>query len=358
MSNIGVFTNPKQELYVGPCEPANADVELKPSEVLLRVRATGICGSDVHFWKEGRVGDTMVVRDEHILGHESSADVLKVGSAVKNLVVGDRVAVEPGEQCLTCDQCLHGHYNGCPQVAFKSTPPFQGLLRRLVVHPARLCHKISDSISYEEGALLEPISVGLAGIRQAELELGDPVVVCGAGPIGIVSAILARAAGAAPLVITDINQHRLEMASKLVPNIRTVKVEPNDDPQVTAKKIVTAANGVKMKVALECTGYEQSIAASIYSLQFKGVCEIIGVGKDYINLPFMHASVNEITIRGLFRYANTWPTAIRLLENKLIDVKGLVTHKLPLEKGVEAFEIASNPSSNSIKVIIFNDDTS
>lgn len=356
MANIGVFTNPKNELYVGPCEPADTDVKLEPTEVLLRIRATGICGSDVHFWKEGRVGDTMVVRDEHILGHESSADVIKVGSAVKDLAAGDRVAVEPGEQCLVCDQCLHGHYNGCPEVAFKSTPPFQGLLRRFVVHPSRLCHKIGESISYEEGALLEPISVGLAGISQAELQLGDPVLVCGAGPIGIVSAILARAAGAAPLVITDINQGRLDMAAKLVPNVRTVKTDPDEDPKVTGNKIVAAANGKKLRVALECTGFEQSIAASIYALEFRGICEIIGVGKDSISLPFMHASVNEITIRGLFRYANTWPRAIRLLEDKLIDVKGLVTHRFSLENGVEAFETASNPASNSIKVVIFNDE--
>lgn len=355
MENIGLYTNPKHELYVASCDPSSIDIALGADDVLLRIRATGICGSDVHFWKDGCQGPQWVIRDEFILGHESSADIIKVGANVKSLSPGDRVAVEPGEQCLTCDQCLRGCYNGCPHLEFKSTPPFQGLLRRYVVHPGRLCHKLPNAVSYEEGALLEPISVGLSAITQSGLKIGDPTLVCGAGPIGIVSAILARAAGASPLIITDINQARLDVAAKLVPSIRTVNTNPSADPQQMAENIITAAGGKKVHVAIECTGFEQSIATAIYALDFGGTCEIIGAGKNVIQFPFGHVSVNELTVRGLLRYANTWPRGIRLIENGIISVKDLVTHRFPLEEGAEAFEVASDPKSGAIKVIIYNE---
>lgn len=352
--NVGIFTNPKNELYLGPCEPKADNLECGPDEVVLHVRATGICASDVHFWKEGRVGDTMVVRNEHILGHESAADVLKIGSKVKNVKVGDRVAIEPGMQCLVCEQCLTGCYNGCPDVQFKSTPPYPGQLRRYIVHPARLVHPIGN-LSYEEGALLEPISVGLAGLEQSGLELGDPTVICGAGPIGLVSALLARAAGAAPIVITDLDENRLKKAKELVPTIHTLKIDLKESSQQTAERIIEAC-GQKPKICLECTGFESSINAGVYSLGFRGTCEIIGVGTDFVNLAFMHASVNEITIRGLFRYANTWPRGIRLLKDGLVDARPLITHRFKLEDGVEAFNTFIDRSTKAIKVMIVDNE--
>jgi L-iditol 2-dehydrogenase len=352
-TNIGVFTNPKHELYVAECEPTASDLNPGPGEVTVHIRASGICGSDIHFQKEGCIGPTMVVREEHILGHESSGVVIQIHPSVKDLKVGDRVAVEPGVPCQNCDQCLTGHYNGCSIVQFKSTPPVPGFLRRYVKHPAKYCHKIGD-LSFEQGALLEPISVAVAGIEQSGVRLSDPVLICGAGPIGLISAILARAAGAAPLVITDIDIGRLEYAKKVVPHIRTVHVERGMAPEQVAQKVIAVA-GLKPRVCIECTGVESSIAVGIYSLDFAGTIHVVGVGKDFQNIPFMHLSVNEITMKFQYRYANTWPKGIRLLNDKIINVDHLVSHRFDLEDSEKAFETAADIKSGAIKVMILDE---
>uniref|UniRef100_A0A060SXP3 L-arabinitol 4-dehydrogenase n=1 Tax=Blastobotrys adeninivorans TaxID=409370 RepID=A0A060SXP3_BLAAD len=351
--NIGVFTNPKHDLYVAECEPSPQDLTPGPGEVVVQVRATGICGSDVHFQKHGCIGPTMVVRDEHILGHESSGVVLAAHPSVSHLQPGDRVAVEPGIPCQNCDACLLGYYNGCPDVQFKSTPPVPGLLRRYLIHPARYCYKIGD-MSFENGALLEPIAVALSGIDHAGVRLADPVVICGAGPIGVISAACARAAGAEPLVITDMDQGRLDFAKSVVPSVRPVLVEKTDSPQQVADKIVKAAGGIKPRLCIECTGVESSVAAGIYSLDFRGIIHVVGVGKDYQNIPFMHLSVNEITMKYQYRYANAWPRAIRLVNSGQVDVSALVTHRVKLENAVEAFEATSKPGA--VKVMIVDDE--
>lgn len=348
--NLGVYTNPKHELYVGKADEPEAP---GPQEVTLHIIATGICGSDCHFQHEGHIGDK-VVEGEFILGHESSGIVAKIGSDVTDLKVGDRVSIEPGASCGVCEQCTTGAYNGCSKVEFKSTPPYQGLMRTYVNHPARLCHKIGD-MSFEEGALLEPLSVGLAGVEHSRLKIGDAAVVCGAGPIGIITALLARAAGASPLAITDLNPARLELAQQIVPGIKPVLVKRELTPQDVASEIIKQL-GQKAAVALECTGFEPSIAAAIYSLKFRGLCEIIGVGKPELQIPFMHFSFNEMTINGLFRYTNTWPRAINLVNSNVIDIKKLVSFKYAVQDAPAAFAKAADPKSTGIKTMIFDDE--
>ncbi|KAK9364406.1 chaperonin 10-like protein [Lipomyces kononenkoae] len=352
--NIGVFTNPTHDLHIALAEPTS----LIPAngEVIVHVCATGICGSDIHFQKHGQIGPTMVVRDEHILGHESAGIVIAVHQSVTSLKVGDRVALEPGVPCYKCDVCLHGHYNGCPDVQFKSTPPVPGLLRRYVNHPAEWCHKIDD-MSYEKGALLEPLCVALAGIENSGVSLGDPVVVLGAGPIGIVSALCARAAGAEPIIITDINHDRLMFAKTLIPSIRTVKVDRGKTPDEIAVNIIDAAGGIRPRVALECTGIQSSLATAIFSLKFRGVCYCIGVGASTQNIPFMHLSVNEIDLKFQYRYANQWPKAIRIMKGGLVDgIEHIISHRFPLEESVKAFETTADAETGSLKVMIVDED--
>lgn len=178
---------------------------------------------------------------------------------------GDRVALECGIPCSkpTCYHCRTGKYNACPDVVFFSTPPYHGTLRRYHVHPEAWLHHLPSSLSYEEGSLLEPLSVALAGIDRSNLRLGDPLVICGAGPIGLVSLLAAHAAGAAPIVITDMDENRLAKAKELVPRVRTVRVERGDDPKSVGKKMVDAL-GSEARLVLECTGVESSIHAGIY----------------------------------------------------------------------------------------------
>ncbi|KAK3671677.1 hypothetical protein LTR78_008410 [Recurvomyces mirabilis] len=337
--NIAIETNPKHELHV---------VETKlpepgPNDCLVHVRATGICGSDVHFWKIGAIGSS-VIKHEQGLGHESAGVVIKTGPNVKSLKVGDRVALECGIPCSkpTCEHCRNGRYNACPDIIFYSSPPVPGTLRRYHVHPEAWLHRLPESISFEEGALLEPLSVALAGIDRSGLRLGDPLVICGAGPIGMVSLLAAHAAGSAPIVITDIDEHRLAKAKSLVPRLRTVQIQRDAEAKQNAEQIRQALGDVKR-------------ANERQASRFGGTVFIIGVGKDFQQIPFMHASFREIDIRFQFRYRETYPKAIMLVSEGLIDLKPLVTHRFTLEEGQAAFEAASNPDARAIKVQLLDD---
>ncbi|KAG5997602.1 L-arabinitol 4-dehydrogenase [Claviceps pusilla] len=351
--NIGVYTNPNHDLWINAAEPSAESVasgsDLKPGEVTIAIRSTGICGSDVHFWHAGCIGP-MIVTGDHILGHESAGDVIAVHPSVTDLKVGDRVAVEPNVICNACEPCLTGRYNGCEKVQFLSTPPVDGLLRRYVNHPAVWCHKIGN-MSYENGSMLEPLSVALAGMQRAKMQLGDPVLICGAGPIGLISMLCCAAGGASPLVITDISESRLAFAKELCPRVITHKIEPGS-AEDTAKAIVGSFGGIEPALTMECTGVESSINAAIWATKFGGKVFIIGVGRNEINIAFMRASVREVDIQLQYRYCNTWPRAIRLVESGIIDMSKLVTHRFRLEDAVKAFETSADPKSGAIKVQI------
>ncbi|KAF2017783.1 GroES-like protein [Aaosphaeria arxii CBS 175.79] len=354
-ANIGVYTNPAHDLWVAEAEPSLEEVnkggDLKEGEVLLNVKSTGICGSDIHFWHAGCIGP-MIVEDTHILGHESAGIVLATHPSVKHLKAGDRVAIEPNIPCFACEPCLTGRYNGCESVEFLSTPPVHGLLRRYLKHPALWCHKLPDNLTYEDGSLLEPLSVALAGIERAGVKLGDPAIVCGAGPIGLITLLCVRAAGAAPIVITDIDEGRLKFAKELVPGVLTHKVEFSHSPEDFRSKVLELTEGVEPAVALECTGVESSIAGAIQAVKFGGKVFVIGVGKNEIKIPFMRLSTREVDLQFQYRYCNTWPKAIRLVKSGVIDLKKLVTHRFKLEDAVEAFKTASDPKTGAIKVQI------
>jgi L-iditol 2-dehydrogenase len=296
----------------------------------------------------------MQVTSDHILGHESAGIVLSVHPSVKTLKPGDRIAIEPNIPCFQCEPCLTGRYNGCENVAFLSTPPVSGLLRRYLNHPAVWCHKIGG-MSYEDGALLEPLAVALAGVERAGVKLGDPVLICGAGPIGLVTLECCRAAGCSPLVITDVDEGRLKFAKDFVPSVKTYKVKMGASAEESAEEIV-AAMGVRPSIAMECTGVESSIANAIWSVRFGGKVFVIGVGKNEIKVPFMRLSTQEIDLQYQYRYANQWPKAIRLVKSGVIDLKKLVTHRFGIEDAIRAFETAADPKTGAIKVQIKNDE--
>ncbi|KAI9824178.1 MAG: L-arabinitol 4-dehydrogenase [Phylliscum demangeonii] len=370
-ANTAVFINPAHEIWIADGQPSLAAVQagtsLKEGEVTVAIKRTGICGSDIHFWQAGRIGPSMVVRGEHILGHESAGVVIATHPSVSSLAIGDRVAIEPNVICHRCEPCLTGRYNGCERVQFASTPPYPGLLRRYVNHPARWCHALG-SLSYEEGALLEPLSVALAGVERAGVRLGDAVLVCGAGPIGLATMLCCRAAGASPILITDVEPGRLAFAQRLLPSVRTFLVRPTttttatrrasgaSGPERNAALIVTAMDDLRPRVALDCTGVESSVATAIWAVAFGGKVFVIGVGKDEMTIPFMRLSAREIDLQFQYRYCNTWPKAIRLVRAAVVDLRPLVTHRFALLDAVRAFHTAADPASGAIKVMIEHDD--
>ncbi|GAM83076.1 hypothetical protein ANO11243_010620 [Dothideomycetidae sp. 11243] len=351
--NIGVYTNPAHDLWIAEAEPSLEQVQsaqsLQEGEVTIAVKSSGICGSDVHFWHAGCIGP-MIVTGDHILGHESAGVVLAVHPSVTTLKKGDRVAIEPNIICNQCEPCLTGRYNGCEKVLFRSTPPVPGLLRRYVNHPATWCHKIG-SMSFEEGALLEPLSVALAGVHRAGISLGDPVLICGAGPIGLVTLACVKAAGAHPIVITDIDPGRLAFAKSFCPSVHTLLISRSSTPESTAQDILSLS-GAEPSIAMECTGIESSIAAAAQAVRFGGKVFVIGVGRDKISIPFMRLSTREVDLQFQYRYANTWPRAIRLCQGGVVDLKPLVTHRFDIADAKEAFEAAADVKSGAIKVMI------
>lgn len=304
----------------------------------------------------------MVVEDNHILGHESSGEVIAVHPSVKKFEPGDRVAIEPTLPCNACEPCLNGRYNGCLNVEFLSTPPVDGMLRRYIIQRADWCFKIGD-MSYEEGAMLEPLSVALAAVERSNLRLGDPCLIMGAGPIGLISLLAAHAAGATPIVIADIDPGRLEYAQKLVPSVRPYRVPLDETATANATHIINLFSGenvnnapeaLRPKVSIDCTGVQSCIQTAIWCAPFGGKVFVIGCGKNEIEIPFMRLSTMEIDLQFQYRYCNTWPRAIRLVRSGLIDLKPLVTHRFALEDALEAFHTSANPASKSIKVQIQN----
>jgi L-iditol 2-dehydrogenase len=228
------------------------------------------------------------------------------------------------------------------------------------------CHKLPPSLSFEDGALLEPLSVALAAVERANLRLGDAALVCGAGPIGLATLLCAHAAGAYPLVITDLDAGRLAFAESLISTsassasggtlrVRTLLVAREGGREALAARIVDAMGGTEPDIALECTGAEASIGAAIEAVRFGGTVFVVGVGKSEMQFPFMRMSTREVDVRFQYRYANTWPRAVRLLEAGVLgDVRKLVTHRFTIEDAVRAFETSADPKSGAIKVQITN----
>lgn len=318
----------------------------QPSEnqVCLAMGPVGICGSDVHYWQHGAIGD-FIVKGPLILGHESAGTVTKVGSGVAHLSVGDRVAVEPGVPCYKCQNCTGGRYNLCADIQFCATPPVDGSLRQYYCHEASFCYKLPDNVSLDEGALLEPLSVAVHACRRGNVRFGDRVVVCGAGPIGLVNMLVAKAAGATVL-ITDISQSRLVKAGEL--GADHVYHVTDNQGRVHAGAIEEEFG--LADVVIECTGVESSIATGLWSAKPGATYVQVGYGKAEVMFPIVAVGVKEIDIKGIFRYANCYPIALQLIATGKINVKPLITHRYPLTQTLEAFQMSKE--GTGIKVVI------
>uniref|UniRef100_UPI0037E85A3F sorbitol dehydrogenase-like n=1 Tax=Semicossyphus pulcher TaxID=241346 RepID=UPI0037E85A3F len=318
-----------------------------PNDVLLQMHSVGICGSDVHYWQHGRIGD-FVLTKPMVLGHEASGRVVKVGAAVKHLKAGDRVAIEPGVPCGMDEFFKNGRYNLSPTIFFCATPPDDGNLCRYYTHNANFCYKLPDNVTFEEGALIEPLSVGIHACRRAGVTLGSSVLICGAGPIGLICLVVAKAMGASQVVITNRSIKRLAMAKELGADFQ-LPLTKEDGPQQMAQKVADVL-GAQPQITIECTGVESCIQTAIYATRSGGVVVLVGLGSEMATLPIVDAAVREVDIRGVFRYCNTWPMAIAMLASGKVDVKPLVTHRFPLEQAVQAFE--TTHQGQGIKVML------
>ncbi|KAF7729741.1 hypothetical protein EC973_003819 [Apophysomyces ossiformis] len=345
--NYGVLLNKKEDLQIVQIAVPTP----KSGEVQVQVKATGICGSDVHLWKHGEIGIFPVTQPQ-LLGHESAGVVTAVADDVQDLKVGDRVAIEAGIPCSQCDQCMQGRYHLCPEVVFKSTPPHHGLLAKYITHPARWLHRIPDSLTYEQGALLEPLSVAIAAIDRVGVTFGRSLLITGAGPIGLMVLAVAKATGVSPVVITDVQASRLQYAKAMGADF-VYQVDPKRGDVDVAKDIRQLLGG-GAEYSLECTGIESSFRAAIMATKDAGTCCLVGVGKNDQLLPVNNFAMREVDIRGLFRYHHTYPRAIALMASGKLNVDHLITHKYDFMDALKAFDTASDYSTGAIKVQILN----
>ncbi|XP_058825319.1 sorbitol dehydrogenase-like [Topomyia yanbarensis] len=321
----------------------------KDDEVLLQMDSVGICGSDVHYLVNGRIGD-FVLRKPMVIGHEASGIVAKVGSKVKHLQIGDRVAIEPGYGCRVCDFCKAGRYNLCDEMIFCATPPFDGNLTRYFTHPADFCFKLPAHVTMEEGALLEPLSVGVHACRRAQVGLGSEVLILGAGPIGLVTLITAKSMGASKIVITDLLQSRLDVAKELGAD-ETLVVERGASETEVVKQIHALFGGAPDKT-IDCSGAEATSRLSILATRSGGCAVMVGMGAPEVKLPLVNALAREVDIRGVFRYCNDYPAALSLVASGKINVKRLITHHFNIEETLDAFNTSRHGLGGAIKVMI------
>lgn len=319
---------------------------VKPDGVIIKLKAVGICGSDLHYYTHGRIGDC-IVEPPFILGHECAGEVVEVGSEVTNLKVGDRVCMEPGVPCYKCDLCLEGKYNLCRSLHFWATPPDQGCLCEYVAHPAAFTFKIPDNMSYVEGALVEPLAVGLHACNRANVRMGDTVAIIGAGCIGLVTLMSAKSMGATKIIVGDVNEKRLEKAAEL--GAITVNTEKED----YVKKVMELTGGHGADIVIDCAGFTPTFKQAVDAIKYGGVIVMVGLGGEKLDdLDNNLLSVKELDVRWVFRYRNVYPMAINAVSSGIINLKSIVSHSFKFEETDVAYATCTKDIRNVVKGVI------
>lgn len=343
MKNTAAYMVEPKTMYYNEVEYPKAGA----NDVVVKIEYCGICGSDVHYYEYGRVGD-FVVEGPFILGHEVAGTVVELGSDVRSLKVGDRVALEPGITCGHCEQCKTGKYNLCPDVAFFATPPVQGALQNFVAHPADMCFKLPDNVSTKAGALVEPLSVGLHACRQGGVSLGQSVVILGSGCIGLVTLLSAKAMGASNVIVVDLYEKRLDFAKKMGANA-VINAAKED----VLERVEELLNGKGADVVIECAGAPKTVYQSTFLAKAGGTVVHTGIPVDGDQTySFSQIMSKELTIKSVFRYRNLYPTAIAAIADGTIDVEQIVTHEFDFSQVKEAFDTVIVDAENVVKGII------
>ncbi|WP_298921986.1 L-idonate 5-dehydrogenase [uncultured Roseobacter sp.] len=306
-------------------------------EVQIAIATGGICGSDLHYYNHGGIG-AIRVKEPMILGHEVSGHVIALGPEVDGLSLGQLVAVSPSRPCLACSYCHEGALNHCLNMRFYGSampfPHIQGAFRQMLVADQKQCAP-AEGLTAGEAAMAEPLAVCLHGARQAGELLGKRVLVTGCGPIGLLCILVARRAGAAEIVATDLTDFTLNMARQ---NGADRAINSMEDPE--ALKAYEADKGT-FDVLFECTGAAPALAGGIAALRPRGTIVQLGMGGD-MTLPVQAITAKELKLCGSFRFHAEFFTGVELMKKGLIDVKPLITQTLPLAEAVKAFDLASD----------------
>lgn len=311
--------------------------QLQSDEVMVQVVAVGVCGSDVHYFQHGKLGP-YVVEKPIILGHELSGIITAVGEEVSVDRIGQRVAVEPQRPCRTCFQCVAGRYNLCPEIEFFATPPIDGAFCEFVTIQSEFAFEIPDNVTFEAAAMVEPLSVGIWACQKAQVEHGSRILISGAGPIGLVIAQTARALGASEIIITDVSEERRLFALE---HGATRAINPLEE----------TLEGLEVDAYLDASGAASAIQSGIKAVRPAGVVVLVGGGNDEVTLPVSFIQNREIWLTGVFRYANTWPTAIEMVASGAVNLDVLVTGKYGLSQVEEALN--AGKIAGQIKALVY-----
>lgn len=319
----------------------------KPNEVLVKIEYVGICGSDMHYYETGAIGN-YVVEPPFVLGHEPGGTVVEVGSAVKNLKVGDRVALEPGTTCGECEFCRSGKYNLCPDVVFWATPPVDGVFQEYAVHEATLCHKLPENVSTMEGGLIEPLAIGFHAANRGEAHIGQSAVVFGSGCIGLVSMLALKAEGVSPIYVVDVMDNRLEKAKELGADYVI-----NGMKEDAVAKIMELTNGKGVDLAIETAGTEITTNQAVHAVKKGSNIVLVGYGKTgKINVEMSLALDKEITFKTIFRSRHLFDTAIEAVRTGKVNLKGIVTDVFDFDDIQNAMDRACKEKANIVKAVI------
>lgn len=316
-----------------------------PDEALVRIKSVSICASDLHYYREGRIGST-VVTSPIVLGHEASGVVESVGADVKDLKPGDRVALEPAKPCLKCEWCQKGHYNVCPGIPFFGTPPTDGCLREFVAWPARLCLKVPDSLSFDEIAMLEPLAIGVYACQLAEPRTDDVVAILGAGGIGLSVLQAVRAAGVSRIIVSEPIEARRLVALRLGASEVTT-------PDSAEQDIARLTNGRGADIVIECTGEDEAVRQTARIARVLGKVLIVGIPSSD-TYPFEASEARRKQLSAIFvRRSNmTTERAAELVASGKMNAAALATHRFPLEKTAEAMELAWTKTDGVIRAVV------
>lgn len=319
----------------------------KDHEVLVKIEYVGICGSDLHYYESGRIGN-FIVEPPFVLGHEAGGTVVETGSSVKNLKPGDRVALEPGKTCGTCEFCKAGKYNLCKDVVFFATPPVDGVFQEYVAHDAGLCFPLPDSVSTMEGALIEPLAVGMHAAMQGGARLGQTAVVTGAGCIGLVSLLSLKAMGVSKVYVVDVMEKRLNKALEL-----GADGVINGKEEDAVKRIMELTGGKGCDLGIETAGTQTTTAQLIHGAKKGSTIVLVGYSASgEVTLPIGEALDKELTFKTVFRYRNIYPMAIEAVASKRIPIKEIVTDYFELDTIKNALDSCTKNKADIVKGVI------
>ena len=320
---------------------------INEKEVLVKIEYVGVCGSDLHFYEHGHIGEVKV-QYPFILGHEAAGIIVEVGKDVHCLRVGDRVALEPQKTCGHCEFCRTGRYNLCPEVEFFATPPYDGVFREYVAHDAELCFKLPEQVSTEEGALIEPLAVGIHAANQGAAHMGQTAVVMGAGCIGLVSLLALKAEGVSKVIVVDVVGRRLEKAMEL----GAWKVINGREKDVV-REVMRLTEQRGCDLVIETAGAEITTAQAVKMAKKGSNIVLVGYSsKGEITLPSSLALDKELCFKTVFRYRNIYPCAIELVAAGKIDIERIITHQYLLEEIQEGLYECVNNKDEVVKAVI------